>query len=337
MTVSDTSLPRDFFKRPLRDLRISVTDNCNFRCTYCMPASEKYSFLNKQDWLSFTEIVTLAKVFVKSGVKKLRITGGEPLLRPNIPDLIQELAALEVEDLSITTNGYLLKPLLTHLYQAGLKRLTVSLDSIHETTFSTMSGGQYQVRRVLENLEKARQIGFESIKVNCVVQKGVNDQEIEELLLWCCSRGLIPRFIEYMDVGNKNHWMADEVVPSREILARLSQKYSVESLEENYYGEVASRYLLDGKWEIGFISSVSQPFCGSCTRARLSTDGKIYTCLFSGQGTDVRTLLRSGANEEEIFAFIRQIWTKRNDRYSEVRSTEEAPEREKVEMYQIGG
>jgi cyclic pyranopterin phosphate synthase len=242
-----------------------------------------------------------------------------------------------VEDLSITTNGYLLKPLLTHLYQAGLKRLTVSLDSIHETTFSTMSGGQYQVRRVLENLEKARQIGFESIKVNCVVQKGVNDQEIEELLLWCCSRGLIPRFIEYMDVGNKNHWMADEVVPSREILARLSQKYSVESLEENYYGEVASRYLLDGKWEIGFISSVSQPFCGSCTRARLSTDGKIYTCLFSGQGTDVRTLLRSGANEEEIFAFIRQIWTKRNDRYSEVRSTEEAPEREKVEMYQIGG
>ncbi|MBW7877291.1 MAG: GTP 3',8-cyclase MoaA [Candidatus Cloacimonetes bacterium] len=336
MIAQDTSTPRDFFQRPLRDLRISVTDNCNFRCTYCMPASEKYTFLKKDEWLNFKEIQLLASLFVKAGVKKLRITGGEPLLRPNLSDLIKDLSELAIEDLSITTNGYLLKPHLIPLFQAGLKRLTVSLDSIHGDTFSTMSGGRYEVHRVLDNLEKAREIGFESIKVNCVVQRGVNDHQIEDLLKWCCSRGLIPRFIEYMDVGNKNQWMAAEVVPSSEILSRLSQHYNVVPMEENYFGEVASRYLLDDKWEIGFISSVSQPFCGSCTRARLSTDGKIYTCLFSGQGTEVKSLLRSKASPEDIFDFLTQLWKKRNDRYSEVRSTE-GVSREKVEMYQIGG
>lgn len=237
MTVSPSPVTVDSLGRPLRDLRISVIDNCNFRCTYCMPSHEKYRFLKQSQWLTFAEITAIGALFLNAGVEKFRLTGGEPLLRPNLPDLVYSLAGLGVKDLSVTTNGYLLKPLLEPLFQAGLKRLTVSMDSVHEETFARMSGGQYKVSRVMDSLVKAKDLGFESIKVNCVVQRGVNDHEIEDLITFCCQHGLIPRFIEFMDVGNKNHWEAEEVVPSREILARLRQKHKVDALDGNYFGK----------------------------------------------------------------------------------------------------
>ncbi len=324
----------DTLKRPLQDLRISVIDACNFRCGYCMPAGQKYEFLKPDQRLSFLEIEQIARAFVNSGVRKLRVTGGEPLLRPHLEELIHSLAQIpNVEDLSLTTNAFLLAEKAGLLHQAGLKRLTISCDSIREETFRKLSGFKGSAKRILAAIDTAMEAGFTDIKVNCVVQKGINDHEIEEMIRHFGPRGVIVRFIEFMDVGNQNHWEKSRVVPSRKIIEELRKSHSVKPLEENYFGEVAGRWLLDETFEIGFISSVSQPFCKSCTRARLSTEGKVYTCLFASEGTSLRPFLHDGhALEQEI----RRIWSSRSDRYSEIRASRPRSEH-KVEMYQIGG
>ncbi|MCR4338164.1 MAG: GTP 3',8-cyclase MoaA [Candidatus Omnitrophica bacterium] len=333
----------DSFNRPLHDLRISVIDRCNFRCTYCMPEEEgkSYTFLKKSQWLSFGEILRLTKLFVRLGVTKVRLTGGEPLLRPQLPELIRDLNKIPgMEDLALTTNGALLSKQAQSLKDAGLRRLTVSLDALDEKTFQQMSGRRGNLFEVLKGITTAEDAGFESIKFNVVLQRGINDHAILDLVKYFKGSGHILRFIEYMDVGNCNHWESKEVVPSREILKIINEKYPIKPLGANYFGEVAERYAFaDGTGEVGFISSVSQPFCGTCTRARLSTDGKIYTCLFATKGTDLRTPLRSGATDEELITVIKNVWQKRADKYSEnralFRSLKENPQ--KVEMYQIGG
>ena len=334
----------DKFGRPMRDLRISVTDRCNFRCTYCMPAEifgESYQFLPKEEILSFEEIARLARIFVGLGVNKLRITGGEPLLRIDLHRLVAMLAGIEgMEDLTLTTNGYLLAQQAQQLKDAGLKRVTVSLDTLDDDIFKKMNGRGFGSRRVLQGIERAAAVGLSPVKINAVVQKGVNDGTIVELARYFKGTGHILRFIEYMDVGNRNGWKWDEVVPATEIIQRIDAEMPLEPVESGYRGEVAMRYRYrDGEGEVGVIASVTQPFCGDCTRSRLSTDGLIYTCLFASRGLSLKDPLRAGASDVELRDIIAGVWGKRVDRYSEERTElaalQNAPR--KIEMYQIGG
>jgi cyclic pyranopterin phosphate synthase len=337
------ALPRDSFSRPMRDLRISVMDRCNFRCPYCMPREtfhEQYRFLGSQERLSFAEIVRLARLFVQLGVRKLRLTGGEPLLRANLPDLIGDLTAIAgVEDVALTTNGVLLARYAAELKAAGLQRVTVSLDSLDPQVFGRLSGGFGGVEQVLEGIEHARRAELTPIKINAVVQRGVNDHTVLDLLEHFRGTGVIVRFIEYMDVGNRNHWRSELVVPSKELAERIGARWPLTSLAPTYRGEVAERYAYaDGAGEVGFISSVSQPFCGDCSRARLSSDGVLYSCLFATHGSSLRDALRGGAGDDALLEQIRGTWLKRSDRYSEQRAQLSAAAHErKVEMFYIGG
>jgi GTP 3',8-cyclase len=338
------SSPRDTLGRPIRDLRISVMDRCNFRCSYCMPREtfhDKYRFLGSHERLSFDEIVRLTRLFAQLGVRKLRLTGGEPLLRANLADLIGDLTELPgIEDIALTTNGVLLAKYAAELKAAGLKRITVSLDSLDPKVFANMSGGFDGVGDVLNGIEQALRAGLEPIKINAVIQRGVNDHTAVDLVERFRGTGVIVRFIEYMDVGNRNAWREDLVVPSKELAARIAERWPLEPLERGYRGEVAERYgFTDGQGEVGFISSVTQPFCGDCSRARLSSDGVIYTCLFATHGTSLRESLRAGASDEQLLDIMRNTWLKRSDQYSEQRAvqrTEHGDER-KVEMFYIGG
>ena len=336
--------PRDTLSRPMRDLRISVMDRCNFRCPYCMPREtfhEQYRFLGSHERLSFDELVRLARLFVQLGVRKLRLTGGEPLLRANLADLIGDLTAIAgVEDVALTTNGVLLARYAGELKAAGLKRVTVSLDSLDDAVFARMSGGFGGVAEVLEGIEHARRAELTPVKVNAVVQRGVNDHTALELLERFRGTGVIVRFIEYMDVGNRNHWRSELVVPSKELAERIGARWPLTALRPAYRGEVAERYAFaDGQGEVGFISSVSQPFCGDCSRARLSSDGVLYTCLFATHGLSLRDALRGGASDDVLLELIRGLWLKRADRYSELRASlsAQAQEQRKVEMFYIGG
>ena len=336
--------PRDTFARPMRDLRISVMDRCNFRCPYCMPREtyhERYRFLGSHERLSFDEIVRLARLFVQLGARKLRLTGGEPLLRTNLPDLIGDLTDIPgVEDVALTTNGVLLARYATELKAAGLQRVTVSLDSLDPEVFARMSGGFAGVEDVLEGIEHARRSELTPIKINAVVQRNVNDHTVLDLVERFRGTGVIVRFIEYMDVGNRNHWSEGLVVPSKELLARIGARWPLEPLEPGYRGEVARRYAFtDGQGEVGFISSVSQPFCGDCTRSRLSSDGVLYTCLFATHGTSLRDALRGGASDDQLLELIRGVWLARSDRYSEQRASlrRALSDERKVEMFYIGG
>ena len=336
--------PRDSLGRPMRDLRISVMDRCNFRCPYCMPREtyhERYRFLGSHERLSFDEIVRLARLFVQLGVRKLRLTGGEPLLRTNLPDLVGDLTDIPgVEDVALTTNGVLLARYATELKAAGLQRVTVSLDSLDAEVFARMSGGFAGVEDVLDGIEHARRAELTPIKINAVVQRGVNDHTVLDLVERFRGSGVIVRFIEYMDVGNRNHWSEGLVVPSKELVARIGARWPLEPLERSYRGEVARRYAFtDGQGEVGFISSVSQPFCGDCTRSRLSSDGVLYTCLFATHGTSLRDALRGGASDDQLLELVRGVWLARSDRYSEQRASlrRAAGDERKVEMFYIGG
>ncbi|MEP7248007.1 MAG: GTP 3',8-cyclase MoaA [Gammaproteobacteria bacterium] len=341
---SSLRAPRDTRGRPMRDLRISVMDRCNFRCPYCMPREkfhEKYQFLRTPERLSFEEIVRLARLFVPMGVHKLRLTGGEPLLRANLADLICDLNGLPgIEDVALTTNGVLLAQHAAELKAAGLKRITVSLDSLNPEVFSKMNGDLGAVEDVLDGIDHARRAGLDPIKVNAVIHRGINDHTALDLVEHFRGTGVIVRFIEYMDVGNRNAWRPELVMPSKELAARISERWPLEPLERNYRGEVAERYgFKDGKGEVGFISSVTQPFCGDCSRARLSSDGVLYTCLFANHGTSLRDVLRSGADDAAVSEVIRKVWLQRDDRYSEQRADLrlQAGNQPKVEMYYIGG
>lgn len=336
--------PRDTLGRQLHDLRISVMDRCNFRCPYCMPKDtfhEHYKFLKPVERLSFDEIVRLTQLFVAQGVRKIRLTGGEPLLRPNLAELIGELTSLDgVEDVALTTNGVLLAKHAAELKASGLNRVTVSLDTLDPDVFARMSGGFRGVEQVLEGIEAALIAGLKPIKINCVVQRGINDHTVLDLIERFRGTGVIVRFIEYMDVGNRNLWNQESVVSSRDLLANIHSRWPAHATQENYHGEVAERYEFDdGLGEIGFISSVSEPFCGTCTRARLSSEGSLYTCLFATQGTDLRGPLRAGKSDAELSDIIRGIWTARTDRYSELRAGIRAKEHplRKIEMHYIGG
>ncbi|MCC6695635.1 MAG: GTP 3',8-cyclase MoaA [Candidatus Hydrogenedentes bacterium] len=328
--------------RVLHDLRISVTDKCNFRCTYCMPEDRyphDHEFLSRHDLLTFEEIARFTRLAIGMGVSKVRITGGEPLLRKNLPVLIEMLANLPgLGDLALTTNGILLPRFAKSLRDAGLRRVTISLDTLDPAVFASMSGQSTGPDAVLAAIDHAAALGFAPIKINAVVQRGVNEDHVVDLAARFRGTGHIVRFIEYMDVGTCNGWTPDQVVPSRETLARIHARFPVEPLDKNYHGEVAERYrYTDGAGEIGFISSVSEPFCGACTRARLSADGKVFLCLFAADGVDVRTALRNGATDAELAALLEETWRKRDDRYSELRATAARTPAGRVEMYHIGG
>lgn len=331
----------DRLQRPVRDLRISLTDRCNFRCGYCMPREvfgPGFQFMARSELLSFEEITRLAGLFAAQGVTKLRLTGGEPLLRRDLPKLVAMLAALDgINDIALTTNAALLAARAEQLAAAGLTRVTVSLDALDDQTFAAMNGVEFPVAKVLAGIEAAAAAGLTPVKVNMVVKRGVNDHAIGPMAEYFREHGHTLRLIEYMDVGNSNHWRLDEVVAAAEIHAQIDARWPLEPVGPNYPGEVAARYrYADGAGEIGLISSVTQPFCGACTRARLSADGKLYTCLFAGAGHDLRAVLRSGAGDAEVAAELARIWGARADRYSELRSarTAAAP---KVEMSYIGG
>jgi len=325
--------------RSVRDLRISVTDRCNFRCTYCMPKTvfgRDYPFLDRAELLSFEEITRIARVFVGHGVSKIRLTGGEPLLRRNIERLIEMLAALGVE-LTLTTNGSLLVKKARDLREAGLHRVTVSLDSLDDTVFRAMNDVEFPVAKVLDGIDAAHAAGLGPIKINAVVKRSENIDSILPLARRFKRGGHIVRFIEFMDVGSTNNWRMDEVVPSAEIIQLIDRELPLEPVDPNYPGEVAQRWRYrDGTGEVGVISSVTRAFCGTCTRVRLSTEGQLYTCLFASRGHDLRALLRSGATDEQLAAVIGGIWRGRDDRYSEVRSEATAAQA-KVEMSYIGG
>jgi GTP 3',8-cyclase len=334
--------PRDTLSRPIHDLRISVMDRCNFRCPYCMPREtfhEAYRFMKSAERLSFEEIVRLARLFVQLGVRKLRLTGGEPLLRANLPDLIGDLTSIPgIEDVALTTNGMLLAKYATELNAAGLGRITVSLDSLDPQVFARMSGGFGGVEDVLDGIEHARRAGLAPVKINTVVQRGINDDDVLELVERFRGTGVIVRFIEYMDVGNRNDWRPELVVPSRELTARIGARWPMAPLDPSYRGEVAERYAFaDGQGEVGFISSITQPFCGDCSRARLSSDGVLYTCLFAKHGTSLREALRGGADDEQVLGLLRDVWSRRTDRYSELRAALRERGGQKVEMHYIGG
>jgi cyclic pyranopterin phosphate synthase len=331
---------RDRLSRALRDLRVSVTDRCNFRCRYCMPREHfgpGFAFLPRDHLLSFEEITRLCAIFAECGAKKIRLTGGEPLLRAELPKLVRMLKSIAGTELALTTNGALLAQHARALADSGLDRLTVSLDSLDPDTFQLMNDTDYSVSDVLRGIEAAEQAGFRAIKINTVVRRNTNDHEIETLARHFKGTGHIVRFIEYMDVGTTNGWAAADVVSGSEILERIQRAFSIEAAEPAYSGEVAKRWRYrDGSGEIGVITSITQPFCGACSRARLSADGKLYTCLFSSRGTDLRDALRAGKSEAELESLVHSIWTMRDDRYSEIRSTRPIQLR-RIEMSYIGG
>ena len=335
--------PRDRYNRPISDLRVSLLDQCNFRCTYCMPEREfhsEYQFLKKHQRLSHEEICRIVRIAVELGVTKVRLTGGEPLLDKNISKLINLISQVkEIEDLALTTNGVLLRKHANDMMKAGLHRITISLDSIDEVIFNKMNGNRASVREVLDGIEAAENAGFDKIKINTVIQRGVNDDSIVSLLDHFRGTGHIVRLIEFMDVGNQNDWKLDNVVTAKEMLKIIEQHWEVIPLEKTYVGEVAKRYKYkDGKGEIGFITSISEPFCSNCGRVRLSADGMLYTCLFASVGTDLRKLLRNDASDQEIKNIISSRWLERNDRYSETRNNQTTKITEKkIEMYRMGG
>jgi len=335
-------MTRDTFGRPLRDLRISVTDRCNFRCPYCMPKEvfgPHFTFLHREDLLTFEELARLARIFVRHGVEKVRLTGGEPLLRRDLERLVAQLAAIdELADIALTTNGSLLtREKARALKDAGLRRITISLDSLDDVVFRAMNDVDFPVARVLEAIDIAAEVGLAPVKIDAVVKRGMNETSVIDLARHFRGTGHIVRFIEYMDVGNTNRWRSEDVVSGPEILEMLTREWALVPADANYFGEVAERWLYaDGAGEMGIITSVTQPFCGSCTRARLSASGEMYLCLFAGSGYDLRKLLRGGAGDDEISTVIATLWRNRDDRYSELRSQETA-DTHKVEMSHIGG
>jgi cyclic pyranopterin phosphate synthase len=345
MLAQPTGVLGDRLGRPLHDIRISVTDRCNFRCGYCMPRSvfgKDYAFLPHSSLLSFEEIERLVKIFIAHGVEKVRLTGGEPLLRKDLEKLVEMLARLTTAlgrplDLTLTTNASLLARKARGLREAGLRRITVSLDALDDATFRKMNDADFGVADVLDGLEAAHAVGFEQTKVNMVVQRGINDDQILPMARHFRGSGHILRFIEFMDVGTSNGWQLAQVLPSAEVRDRIHEHYPLESLQANYPGEVAQRWRYqDGAGEIGLISSVTQAFCSDCSRARLSTEGRLYTCLFAAQGHDLRALLRAQASDLQIASAIASVWTQRADRYSAQRSSQ-TPSLHKIEMSYIGG
>jgi len=334
--------PRDLRGRVLTDLRISVVDRCNFRCPYCMPEDQyprDHEFLSKAERLRFEEIERLATIFAGIGVRKLRLTGGEPLLRRDLPELVRQLAHVPgIEDVALTTNGSLLANQVDALRAAGLARITLSIDTLDPATFKAMSGGRGDIATVLGAIAAAERAGFSQLKINTVVMRGTNDLQLLDLVEHFRGSGHIVRFIEYMDVGTCNDWKRDLVVPSAQVREMIGARWPLVPLVRNYGGEVAQRYAFaDGAGEIGFISSVTEPFCGDCSRARLSADGRLYTCLFASAGHDLRGPMRAGATDAELTGLIRAVWNARDDRYSEIRSEGTHASREHVEMYAIGG
>jgi GTP 3',8-cyclase len=332
----------DTLARPIRDLRISVTDRCNFRCTYCMPREvfgHDFQFLAREELLSFEEIQRLARLFVRAGVTKIRVTGGEPLVRRDVERLIGMLSDLRgdgLADLTLTTNGSLLPAKAARLREAGLDRVTVSLDSLDDAVFQSMNDVRFPVARVLAGIDAAQAAGL-PVKVNTVVQRGVNERSVADMAGHFRGTGIIVRFIEYMDVGTTNGWRLDDVVPADEILERIGERWPLEPVPPNYPGEVATRYrYADGKGEVGVIASVTRPFCGGCTRARLSAEGELFTCLFAATGADLRAPLRAGASDDELTGRLAAIWGRRSDRYSEIRGAE-TRDLPRVEMSHIGG
>ena len=339
-SISDTML------RPMRDLRISVTDRCNLRCTYCMPREvfdENHSFLPRAELLSFEEIERLSKIFIRLGVQKIRLTGGEPLLRRGIEQLIETLAKLHTTqgkpvEIALTTNAVLLTKKAQSLKDAGLSRITVSLDGLSEETFQLMSDSSVPVKTVLDGIAAAQQVGFAPVKVNMVVKRGINDHEIIPLVRHFRNSGIVLRFIEFMDVGTTNGWRMDDVVSAQEILQLIGEQYPLRPIDPNYTGEVAGRWsYVDGSGEIGVIASVTQAFCHECTRTRLSTDGKLYNCLFAAGGADLRTPLRVGESDQVLTNLIADHWIHRADRYSQLRHAATDVPRKKIEMSYIGG
>lgn len=334
MTLLDT------LNRPLRDLRVSVTDRCNFRCVYCMPKEifgSDYRFLHRDQILTFEEISRLSKIFVSHGVRKIRLTGGEPLVRKDLPELVSMLASIPGLDLTMTTNGSLLPKFARALKDAGLKRVTVSLDSLDNEIFKSMNDVDFPVEKVIEGMDAAAEVGLGPIKVNMVVKRGVNESSILPMARFFREKGYILRFIEYMDVGHSNGWRMNDVVSAAEIVKMIDAEMPLESADPNYPGEVAGRWRYkDGKGEVGMIASVTQAFCRDCNRARITAEGQLYTCLFAIKGYDFRAMLREGASDEAISQQIARIWGKRDDRYSEIRS-ENTIALPKVEMSHIGG
>ncbi|MBC8506672.1 MAG: GTP 3',8-cyclase MoaA [Anaerolineales bacterium] len=331
---------KDKFGRPLRDLRISVTDRCNFRCSYCMPKEifgHNYEFLPRADLLTFEEITRVAHVMAHIGIRKIRLTGGEPLLRRDIEILVRLLAQIPNVELAMTTNASILEAKAHALKDAGLNRITVSLDALDEDTFKEMNDADFPVQRVLDGIQTAADVGFSPIKINMVIKRGVNEKDILPMARYFHGSGHILRFIEFMDVGSTNDWRMDDVIPAQEIVDIIHAEMPIEPIEPNYQGEVANRWRYkDGGGEVGVIASVTQPFCGNCTRLRLSAKGELYTCLFGVNGHDLRSMIRAGASDQEISERITNIWQPRQDRYSEIRSSETSS-LPKVEMSYIGG
>ena len=333
---------RDLRSRALKDLRISVIDRCNFRCPYCMPEDDyprDHQFLSKAQRLRFEEIERLASIFAGLGVHKLRLTGGEPLLRRELPELVRRLTAIEgIDDVAMTTNGSLLPGSAQALHDAGLHRITLSVDTLDADAYRKLSGDRAEVSEVHAAIDAAMTAGFSSLKLNSVVMRDINDAHVLDMVEYFRGSGHVLRFIEYMDVGTCNEWRRDRVVPSAELRARIETRWPLRALSANYGGEVAQRWeFVDGAGEIGFISSVSEPFCGDCTRARLSADGRMYTCLFASSGHDLLGPMRAGASDAELAALIAAVWSARDDRYSEIRGHANASGRQHIEMYEIGG
>ncbi|HEY5653309.1 MAG TPA: GTP 3',8-cyclase MoaA [Pontiella sp.] len=344
MTKEYTSIPSDQLGRPMRDLRLSVIDRCNFRCTYCMPTeevSQDFPWLRHSEQLSFDEMLKLVNQFALLGVEKVRLTGGEPLLRTHLAELIQRIRTVPgIKDVALTTNGILLPRFAEELKAAGLGRVTVSLDALDVGIFRKMNGGFDSPEQVLEGIRAAQEVGFENIKVNTVVRRDINLGEVIPILNYFRDTDIAVRFIEYMDVGNVNHWKHEQVVSTAELIDHISRYWDIEPVAKRHIGEVADRYrFTDATGEIGFVSSISQPFCRPCNRSRLSADGKLFTCLFAETGTDLRTLLRNGATDEEIYATIRGVWESRKDQYSQLRWGGEIKKEptHKIEMFYIGG
>ncbi|MFT8319815.1 MAG: GTP 3',8-cyclase MoaA [Bacillus sp. (in: firmicutes)] len=332
---------KDKWNRPIKDLRISVTDQCNFRCQYCMPAEifgTDYPFLSQNELLSYEEIKRLAKIFVKLGVEKIRLTGGEPLIRKNLPELVEKLTKIKgIREIALTTNGVLLPKYAQMLKNAGLKRVNISLDSLNDQLFGKINGRNVGVAPIKKGIEAAKQAGL-GVKINMVVKKGLNDQEIIPMANFCKAEGLELRFIEYMDVGSTNGWKLDQVITKKEIYTILQKHFSLIPVDADYYGEVAKKYRYEEQQlHVGFITSVSESFCSTCTRSRLSANGKLYTCLFNGKGHNIRDFLRAEATDKEVIEYIKRIWENRTDRYSDERTEETAASRKKMEMSYIGG
>ncbi|MCM3573186.1 MULTISPECIES: GTP 3',8-cyclase MoaA [Mesobacillus] len=335
------SIIKDQLNRPLRDLRISVIDRCNFRCQYCMPAEifgPDFAFLPKSELLSYEEIERVAKLFIELGVEKIRLTGGEPLMRKDLPILVRMLNEIEgLKDIALTTNGVMLPKYAEELRAAGLKRVNISLDSLKDELFGEINGRNVGVGPVLKGIESAKKAGL-GVKINMVIKKGLNDSEILPMAEFCKKEGLELRYIEYMDVGSTNGWKMDDVITKKQIHDLLSQHYELEPVDPEYFGEVAKKYRYKGTdIHVGFISSVSESFCSSCTRSRLSANGQIFTCLFNGNGHDIRDFMRAGATDDELRTRITDVWNHRTDRYSDERTAETVANRKKIEMSYIGG